>query len=161
MWAWTTGDACGPNMMTRNSYALNMGYVMERAPVKPQRAILEANMGGDKKVSHRYFERGGHGKTVLVEATLTDEAVRRVLRTTPDDLLDPAFAPGTGTPEPGGLTSAELLLACRETARRLELVGADVVEVIPTAVGSTDITALVADRLVREILTGIALRRAL
>ena len=74
MWAWTTGDACGPNMMTRNSYALNMGYVMERAPVKPERAILEANMGGDKKPSHRYFERGGHGKTVLAEATLTEEA---------------------------------------------------------------------------------------
>src|SRR3954454_9697013 len=75
MWAFTTGDACGPNMMTRNAYALNMGYVMENAPVKPERAILEANMGGDKKPSHRYFERGGHGKTVLVEATLTDEAV--------------------------------------------------------------------------------------
>jgi agmatinase len=38
-------------------------------------------------------------------------------------------------------------------------VGADVVEVIPTAVGSADITALVADRIVREILTGIALHR--
>src|SRR6266480_7085609 len=63
MWAFTTGDACGPNMMTRNAYALNMGFVMERAPVKPERAILEANMGGDKKPSHRYFERGGHGKT--------------------------------------------------------------------------------------------------
>jgi hydroxymethylglutaryl-CoA reductase (NADPH) len=92
MWAFTTGDACGPNMMTRNAYALNMGYVMEQAPVKPERAILEANMGGDKKPSHRYFERGGHGKTVLVEATLTDEAVRRVLRTTVDDLLELSFA---------------------------------------------------------------------
>ena len=75
------------------------------------------------------------------------------------DVLDPAFAPGTGTPEPGGLTSAELLGACRRVAHELELVGADVVEVIPTAVGSADITALVADRIVREILTGIALRR--
>src|SRR5437667_4182513 len=92
MWAWTTGDACGPNMMTRNSYALNMGYVMENAPVKPERAILEANMGGDKKISHRYFERGGHGKTVLAEATLTEEAVRRVLRTTVDDLLELSWA---------------------------------------------------------------------
>src|SRR5438132_5527499 len=92
MWAFTTGDACGPNMMTRNAYALNMGYVMEHAPVKPERAILEANMGGDKKPSHRYFERGGHGKTVLVEATLTDDAVRRVLRTTVDDLLELSFA---------------------------------------------------------------------
>jgi hydroxymethylglutaryl-CoA reductase (NADPH) len=92
MWAFTTGDACGPNMMTRNAYALNMGYVMEHAPVKPERAILEANMGGDKKPSHRYFERGGHGKTVLVEATLSEEAVRRVLRTTIDDLLELSFA---------------------------------------------------------------------
>src|SRR3954464_2217932 len=91
MWAFTTGDACGPNMITRNAYALNMGYVMEQAPVKPERAILEANMGGDKKPSHRYFERGGHGKTVLVEATLTEEAVRRVLRTTIDDLLELSY----------------------------------------------------------------------
>jgi hydroxymethylglutaryl-CoA reductase (NADPH) len=92
MWAFTTGDACGPNMMTRNAYALNMGYVLEHAPVEPQRAILEANMGGDKKPSHRYFERGGHGKTVLVETTLREEAVRRVLRTSIDDLLELSFA---------------------------------------------------------------------
>jgi hydroxymethylglutaryl-CoA reductase (NADPH) len=92
LWAFTTGDACGPNMMTRNAYALNTGYVLERAPVRPERAILEANMGGDKKPSHRYFERGGHGKTVLAEATLTEEAIRRVLRTTVDDLLELSFA---------------------------------------------------------------------
>jgi hydroxymethylglutaryl-CoA reductase (NADPH) len=92
LWAWTTGDACGPNMMTRNSYALNMGYVMERAPVKPDRALLEANMGGDKKISHRYFELGGHGKTVLAEVTLTENAIRRVLKTTIDDLLELSWA---------------------------------------------------------------------
>jgi arginase family enzyme len=74
-------------------------------------------------------------------------------------VLDPAFAPGTGTPEPGGMTSGDLLWACREVAAQLELVGAEVVEVIPTAVGSSDITALVADRIVREILNGLALRR--
>jgi len=92
LWSFTTGDACGPNMMTRNAYALNTGYVMEHAPVKAEHAVLEANMGGDKKPSHRYFESGGHGKTVLAEATLTDEAVRRVLRTTVDDLLELSFA---------------------------------------------------------------------
>src|ERR687886_1168143 len=92
LWAFTTGDACGPNMMTRNAYALNTGYVLEHAPVRPERAILEANMGGDKKPSHRYFERGGHGKTVLGETTLSEEAVRRVLRTTIDDLLELSFA---------------------------------------------------------------------
>jgi agmatinase len=58
------------------------------------------------------------------------------------------------------MSSADLLLACRRMAQRLELVGAEVVEVIPTAVGSADVTALAADRIVREIITGIALRRA-
>jgi hydroxymethylglutaryl-CoA reductase (NADPH) len=91
LWAWTTGDACGPNMMTRNAYALNMGFVMERAPKRPQRAILEANMGGDKKPSFQYF-RSGHGKTVLAECLLTEETVRRVLRTTVDDLVELAWA---------------------------------------------------------------------
>ena len=75
------------------------------------------------------------------------------------DVLDPAFAPGTGTPEPGGMTTGELLWACREVAAKVDLVGADVVEVIPTAVGSADITALAADRVVRELLTGLALAR--
>jgi arginase family enzyme len=75
------------------------------------------------------------------------------------DVLDPAFVPGAGTPEPGGLTSAELLWAVCEPARELELVGADLVEVIPTQVGTADASSLVADRIVREILTGIALRR--
>jgi hydroxymethylglutaryl-CoA reductase (NADPH) len=85
LWQWTTGDAVGPNMMTRNSYALNMGYVMQRAPVKPERSILEANMGGDKKPSAEFFQ-SGHGKTVLAEAFLSDEQIRRVLRTTAEDL---------------------------------------------------------------------------
>ncbi len=75
------------------------------------------------------------------------------------DVLDPAFAPGTGTPEPGGMTSADLLWACRTLAGRLQLVGMDVVEVIPTGVGSSDITALVAARIVHETLTGIAHRK--
>jgi hydroxymethylglutaryl-CoA reductase (NADPH) len=91
LWAWTTGDAVGANMMTRNSYLLNMGYVMERAPVKPERAILEANMGGDKKPSFQYF-RSGHGKTVLAESTLKDDAIGRILRTTAEDLEVLAWA---------------------------------------------------------------------
>lgn len=74
------------------------------------------------------------------------------------DVLDPAFAPGTGTPEPGGMTTAEVLGACRALARGLELVGTDVVEVIPAAAGVPDVTALAAERVVRHTLTGIALR---
>ncbi len=76
------------------------------------------------------------------------------------DVLDPAFAPGTGTPEPGGMTSADLLWACRELASRLDLVGADLVEVIPAPLGAGDITATVGSRIALELLTGIALRRA-
>jgi hydroxymethylglutaryl-CoA reductase (NADPH) len=91
LWRWTTGDAVGANMMTRNAYALNMDYVMERAPVRPQRAMLEANMGGDKKPSFEFFQ-SGHGKTVIAEATLSDEAISRVLRTTRDDLVELAWA---------------------------------------------------------------------
>jgi len=91
LWRWTTGDAVGPNMMTRNSYALNMGYVMQKAPVKPERAILEANMGGDKKPSAEYFQTG-HGKTVIAEAFLSDEQIRRVLRTTAADLESLSWA---------------------------------------------------------------------
>jgi arginase family enzyme len=75
------------------------------------------------------------------------------------DVLDPAFVPGTGTPEPGGMTAVDLLLAVRTVAAELELVALDVVEVIPLAVGSADASALIADRIVREALTGIALRR--
>jgi len=91
LWRFTTGDAVGPNMMTRNAYALNMAYVLPQAPVAIERALLEANMGGDKKPSSEYFQ-SGHGKTVIAEATLTDEAIRRVLRTTADDLADLAWA---------------------------------------------------------------------
>jgi agmatinase len=75
------------------------------------------------------------------------------------DVLDPSVAPGTGTPEPGGMGAADLMWAVRSLASELEVVGAELVEVIPTAVGSADLTALAADRIVREVLTGIALRR--
>ena len=75
------------------------------------------------------------------------------------DVLDPAFIPGTGTPEPGGMTAVDLLLAVRTVAAELDLIGADVVEVIPTSVGTDDYSALVAERVIREALTGIALRR--
>jgi agmatinase len=75
------------------------------------------------------------------------------------DVLDPAFVPGTGTPEPGGMSATDLLLAVRTVSAGLDVVGADVVEVIPAAVGSADASALVADRVIREALTGVALRR--
>ncbi|HEY2543093.1 MAG TPA: hypothetical protein VGH92_08570, partial [Gaiellaceae bacterium] len=103
LWRFTTGDAVGANMMTRNAYALNMAYVVPQAPVAIERSMLEANMGGDKKPSYEYFQ-SGHGKTVIAEATLTDEAIRRVLRTTADDLAELAWA-GTNGAVASGMQS--------------------------------------------------------
>jgi agmatinase len=113
-----------------------------------------------------------HGITSLFMHDVRDLGIREVVRraiaavgegpvylTVDVDVLDPAFVPATGTPEPGGMTALDLLLAVRTVAAGLELVGLDVVEVIPLAVGSADASALVADRIVREALTGIALRR--
>jgi agmatinase len=99
------------------------------------------------------------GLTQIVERTVAQLGANPAFLSVDIDVVDPAFAPGTGTPEPDGMTSAEVLETCRLLAERLNLVGADLVEVAPTAFGTADITALLADRIVREILTGIALRR--
>jgi agmatinase len=96
----------------------------------------------------------------IVEEALTIVGDGPVFLSVDVDVLDAVYVPGTGTPEPGGMQSIDLLWACREIAARTALVGMDVVEVIPTMVGSADITALTADRIVREVLTGVALRRA-
>jgi agmatinase len=99
------------------------------------------------------------GIEAVVEDALARTGAGPVFLSVDVDVLDPAFAPGTGTPEPGGMTSADLLWAVRTVASRVELVGMDVVEVGPSNIGSLDLTALVADRIVRETLTGLALRR--
>ena len=74
------------------------------------------------------------------------------------DVVDPGMAPGTGTPEPGGLTSRQLLDAVRRIAVELPLVGMEVVEVSPPY-DSADITAMLANRVVLEALSGTAVRR--
>ena len=75
------------------------------------------------------------------------------------DVVDPAAAPGTGTPEPGGLTARELLDAVRRIGRDVPLVGLEIVEVAPPY-DHADITAMLANRVVLETLSGIARRRA-
>jgi len=70
------------------------------------------------------------------------------------DVLDPAFAPGTGTPEIGGMTSRELVAVLR-AMRGLNIVGADIVEVAP-AYDSGDVTAVAAANLAYELITLMA-----
>jgi hypothetical protein len=75
------------------------------------------------------------------------------------DVADPAYAPGTGSPEPGGLTSRELLRAVRRLSAEVGIVGMDVVEVAPVMDSGNSITALLASRCVLEALTGTAMRK--
>lgn len=74
------------------------------------------------------------------------------------DVCDPGHAPGTGTPEPGGLTARQLLDAVRRVAYELPILGVDVVEVAPPY-DHAEITSFLANRVVLEALTGIARRR--
>jgi agmatinase len=90
-------------------------------------------------------------------ATLTNEC-DGVFLSVDIDVVDPGMAPGTGTPEPGGMTSRELLEAVRRICLELPIVGIDIVEVAP-AFDSADITAILANRVVLEALSAIAKRR--
>jgi agmatinase len=74
------------------------------------------------------------------------------------DVLDPAHAPGTGTPEAGGLTSRELLGTLRGLVG-LDVVGADVVEVSP-AYDQAELTAIAASHVAYDLLSVLALNRA-
>ena len=74
------------------------------------------------------------------------------------DVVDPGMAPGTGTPEPGGLTGRQLLDAVRRIAMSVPLAGIDVVEVSPPY-DHAEVTAFLGNRVVLEALSGIAWRR--
>jgi agmatinase len=81
-------------------------------------------------------------------------AGRPVYVTIDIDVLDPAYAPGTGTQEAGGISSKELIESIMAIAQSdVQVVGADVVEVLP-AYDQADSTAIVASKLIREILLG-------
>ena len=75
------------------------------------------------------------------------------------DVCDPAYTPGTGTPEPGGLTTAEMLWAVRRLAAEVGIVAMDIVEVSPPYDVGPNITSLFAKRAAMEALTGTAMRR--
>jgi agmatinase len=74
------------------------------------------------------------------------------------DVCDPGHAPGTGTPEPGGLTARQLLDAVRRICYELPIMGMDVVEVSPPY-DHADITAMLGNRVVLEALSALARRR--
>jgi len=76
------------------------------------------------------------------------------------DVVDPGMAPATGTPEPGGLTARQLLDTANRLGRELDIIGADIVEVSPIYDGPGEITSRLANRVILELLDGMARRRA-
>ena len=100
----------------------------------------------------------GIGAVVREAIDFAKSRAPRTYLTIDIDVLDPAFAPGTGTAEPGGLMTRELLYAARTIASEVDLCAMDLVEVSPPY-DPTGITAMAGHRVVYETLSGMALRR--
>ncbi len=105
------------------------------------------------------IEERGLGAVVDEAVAYAADGADAVFLSVDIDVVDPGMAPATGTPEPGGLTSRQLLDTLRRLARDLPVVGADIVEVSPPYDGPGEITAFLANRLVLEVLNGMAERR--
>jgi agmatinase len=117
-------------------------------------------MARQRMRSYEMTEIGARGLTeCLTEAfgIATDDC-DGVFLSVDIDVCDPGHAPGTGTPEPGGLTARELLDSVRRIAYELPVVGIDVVEVSPPY-DHAEVTSFLANRVVLEALSGIARRR--
>jgi agmatinase len=117
-------------------------------------------MAEQRMRSYEMSEIGARGlDECLTEAfgTALDEC-EGVFLSVDIDVCDPAHAPGTGTPEPGGLSARQLLDAVRRIGYELPVLGVDVVEVSPPY-DHAEITSFLANRVVLEVLTGIARRR--
>ena len=107
---------------------------------------------------HRMEEVAEQGIDAVIESVRAEVSGATSLYLSVDvDVLDPAFAPGTGTPEPGGITSYDLLRALRRLVLDHDLAGLEVVEVSPPY-DRAHITASVAHRVVLEVLSALALR---
>jgi agmatinase len=104
-------------------------------------------------------ERGLSAVVDDAVASCSDTESKGIFISVDIDVVDPGMAPGTGTPEPGGITSRELLDTVRRLARELPVIGADIVEVSPPYDGPGQITAFLANRVVLEILNGMAERK--
>ena len=110
--------------------------------------------------SHFMTEIEEHGAEAVVDRAM-DEALDgadAVYLSVDIDVLDPAYAPGTGTAEPGGLSSRELLRAVRRIVMAVDLAGMDVVEVSPPF-DHADLTSMAANRVVMEALSALAVKK--
>jgi agmatinase len=130
-------------------------HVGTRGPLYSSQDLADdAELGFQVVPSVEIDDLGARG---VVERMRERVGERPVYLSVDIDVLDPAFAPGTGTPEAGGMTSRELLAVLRGLAD-LDLVGADVVEVAP-AYDHAEVTGIAASHVVYEVLSALALRK--
>jgi agmatinase len=117
-------------------------------------------MAGQRMRSYEMTEIGARGLTECLTESfgIALDDCDGVFLSVDIDVCDPGHAPGTGTPEPGGLTARELLDSVRRIAYELPVVGMDVVEVSPPY-DHAEVTSFLANRVVLEALSGIARRR--
>ena len=125
-----------------------------RGPLYSQQDLTDDARLGFAVIAAHEFETAG--LATVIERMLARLSDRPVYVSVDIDVLDPAHAPGTGTPEAGGLTSRELLTIIR-ALRGVRIVGADVVEVAP-AYDHAQITAVAASHVAYEILSAMTPR---
>ena len=131
---------------------------------------IQVGMRGSVYSKDAYDESAALGFKVITMSALKEMGIRKLIETVRDrvgqqrvfvtfdiDVVDPAFAPGTGTPEIGGFTSGEAIELVRGL-RELNFVGFDVVEVLPDK-DAAEITALLAANIIYEFLSLIALNK--
>ena len=136
-------------------HAGNSIQVGMRGSVYSRDAYDDSSELGFKVITMSAARQMGIGK--LIETVRDRVGQHRVFVTFDIDVVDPAFAPGTGTPEVGGFTGAEAIELVRGL-RGLNFVGFDVVEVLP-AYDPAEITALLAANIIYEFLSLIALHK--
>ncbi len=117
-------------------------------------------MAGQRMRSYEMTEIVARGlDEVLTEASaIALDECDQIFLSVDIDVCDPGHAPGTGTPEPGGLTARQLLDAVRRICYELPVAGMELVEVAPPY-DHADITAFLGNRVILEALSAMARRR--
>lgn len=127
-------------------------HVGTRGPLYSKKDLVDDERLGFSIVSSGYIEE--HGVEAAIDRIHQRIGDRPLYVSIDIDVLDPAHAPGTGTPEAGGLTSRELLRILRSLTER-NIIGADVVEVSP-AYDHAQMTGIAASHVVYELITLLA-----
>lgn len=145
------------------THASPIRRAVEEGIVDPMRT-LQIGIRGPVNGAEDFTFADDNGITIVSydkwrsESDKVVERFRRTLKGVPlylsfdIDCIDPAFAPGTGTPSIGGFTSAEVIDAVRRF-RGVNLVGADMVEVCPAYDNPSQITSLLAAHIIYEIIS--------